>query len=200
MKGIRTVEDIKARCVVDDETGCWEWGLSYSHSKTRKVSPIARCHILKPDGTRALTTAWKAGWLLSGRKLGKKQVVYRSVCWNTRCCNPAHCKAGTMKQMGAAIAKSGVLRGQPHRVTANTKNNECQATPREVVMRAEALFAAGRKLAEVAEAIGVHKDTARLIRNGTHRNSTARQPVVSMSSVFGWRGTIAVNDDEARAA
>jgi hypothetical protein len=105
-----------------------------------------------------------------------------------------------MKQMGAAIAKAGVLRGNPHRVMANTKNNGSQATPREVVERAESLFAAGWKLVDVAAAIGVHKDTARLIRRGTHRNSTGRQPVVRLSSVFGWRGTVQVADDEAKAA
>jgi hypothetical protein len=198
--GIRTLADIKARCIVDEETGCWEWGLSYSHSKTRKVSPIPRCHILKSDGKRTLTTTCKAAWLISGRKLRSDYVVYRAVCWNTKCCNPDHLRAGTMKQMGAAISKAGVLRGNPHRVMANTRNNNSQATPREVVERAESLFAAGWKLADVAREIGVHKDTARLIRRGTHRNSTGRQAGMSLSSVFGWRGQIAVNDDEARAA
>ena len=164
-----------------------------------KGTPRAHIAVGVIGPRRLITSAYRAAFILSAKRIKKGQLVWRHVCLNSRCCNPAHCKASTQKEMGAEIAARGVFKGNPIRALVNARNIR-NRTSVEVVRRGEAMFAEGATTKDVAAAIGVHKGTARLIRRGVHANSSARLKVVNGASVFGWRGFDAVNDDEARAA
>jgi hypothetical protein len=193
--GIRNLDDIKARCLVDEITGCWEWGMSYSDKGT------PRCHVVPGvlGEKRCTTSAYRAAFLMTGKRARTHDVIFRT-CRNPKCCNPEHLLALTQKAMGAKISAMGYLRGDPKRAVINNRNMAASRTPVEVVRKAEAMFAEGMLIKDIAIELGIHKQTAALICRGKHVNSSGRQQVIAGASVFGWVGQIAVNDDEARAA
>lgn len=183
--GVRTLQDLKDRCRIDAETGCWIWSLAISDNG--KVGSSRTPRVSLPAGVigpkRTTSTAPRASWLLSGRKLGDKQVVWRT-CLNDECCAPNHLKAGTKAEEGAWMTQSGHRRGKPERAAVNLRNVLKMATPPEVVRRVEALFAAGTLQKDVQAVTGLRAETLRSIRLGRHVNSTKRQRVVPQASVF----------------
>ena len=86
--GIRTVEDIRLRCYVDPNSGCWRWRLHFSRGRS--------CCVWFLEGVEHKGTASRAAWMLSGRRLEPGWVVsrYRSLCDSDDCCNPEHHRAG----------------------------------------------------------------------------------------------------------
>ena len=185
--GVRTLADIRDRCVIDGETGCWLWRGAMSRSTTRRVVPTSRVWL--PDGMAAggqptITTAGRAAWVLSGRALPKGHVVWRSVCHRCDCVNPAHGTAVTRQAMHKAIAASGRLRGDPVRAATNARNRASLLTPREIVLQAEAMFAAGCLQKDVRAAFGLCGATAARIRRGVHPHSSARHGLLRGASVF----------------
>ncbi len=185
--GVHTLDDLRGRCRIDDETGCWLWAGALSRSTNRNVTPTSRVYLPRPDGSGGdLTTGQRAGWLLSGRSLKDGQVVWREVCWRHLCINPDHCRAGTRRQMHEALAASDRLKGDPRRALANAKNVERQLLPAAVVARAEAMFADGALQREVCAELGISQGPAARIRRGTHPNCAARQKLLRGASVFSW--------------
>jgi len=185
--GVRTLQDIKDRCYID-EGGCWIWRLAFRPgSGGRTALPIVN---LPPDvwGAKYTGPAQRVAWIFAGKKLGKGHMVYRAHCFNQRCCNPDHCAAGTDAEMGARVAASGIWKGRPNRAIANKRNSATQTIPASVVQRGEAMFQAGATLLGAAAELGIGKDTARKIMRGTHMHSTNGQGVVANASVFAWRG------------
>lgn len=184
--GVRTLDDIRGRCWVNDLTGCWEWRGALSRSNTRSVSPTTRVWL--PDaeqvGSGRIVTASRAAWLLAGHSLPDDHVVWRSVCGSSQCVNPAHCSAGTRQQMHAAIAASGRLRDKPHRRAVNARNRLRMVTPLETVREAEAMFARGEMQKTVVAQLRMTAETAALIRKGLHPHSAGRLQVVRGASVF----------------
>lgn len=191
--GVRSLADIRSRCVIDAETGCWIWRGAFSV----KVGGHATPRVWLANERRA-EIAGRAAWLLSGRKLKPGAVVWRSACTDTRCINPEHAKAGTRTQMHASFVADGRLRGDPKRAIANAKNCAKQLLPVETVRRAEAMFAAGVMQKDVRSEFGISSDTAARIRKGLHPNCAASQRVLPSASVFAWGARRAA--DERKAA
>ena len=192
--GVRTLSDLKGRCVIDDETGCWLWQGAISHAKTRKVRPIPRVWLSGdllgiPQAARVLTAA-KAAWLLAGKPLADGHIVWRCVCSNNLCTNPAHGKGTERAEMHRALAASNRIKGNPLRAVINERNRSMTLIQPEVVREAEAMFAAGRMQKEVKAAMGLSNRTLQLIRTGLHPNSAGRRRLVRGASVFslgGWQ-------------
>lgn len=186
--GVRTLEDIKQRCVIDDETGCWLWrGAMSSRGSRRNGVPTLR--VWMPDGLPGserptLATAARAAWLLSGREIQAGHVVWRRNCACSECVNPEHGAASARSTMHSAIAASGRLRGDPVRAAINARNRTSLLTPRDVVQQAEAMFAAGYLQRDVRAALGLAPRTAARIRRGLHPHSSAHQHLVRGASVF----------------
>ena len=88
LNGIRSLEDIRLRCFVDPQTGCWRWRLHFSRGRS--------CCVWFIDGVSHKGTAARAAWMLSGRRVEPGWVVsrYRSLCESEDCCNPEHHRAG----------------------------------------------------------------------------------------------------------
>jgi hypothetical protein len=196
--GIKTLADIKGRCVIDSETGCWLWRGAMSTDGRRKGQPTSRVWIPQsqhtPGGT---TTAPRAAWMLSGRELSPEQIVWRHVCGNAACINPAHGKAGTRQDMFADLVACGRLRGDPRRAAINARNRASQLVSVERVRQAEALFAGGWLQKDIVKLMRIGNDTAAKIRRGLHPNCAKAPSTVPVASVFGWRGRIAI-ESEAR--
>ena len=183
--GIYTLDDIQARCRLDDLTGCWHWGMAISDggkpnsSRTPRVSlPLG----VVADVARTMSVA-RAVWLMLGRPLGVGQVVWRT-CMHDDCCAPKHLKAGTKAQEGAWMTANGHRRGNPARQAINLRNvAQRQALPLPVVRTIEAAIAAGTLQRDIAASTGVNKATISKIAQGKHLHQRRAVPV---ASVFAW--------------
>lgn len=181
--GVRTLSDLRSRCVIDDETGCWMWRGAMSADRTPRVwMPLLR------DAEGITTTGARAAWLLSGRKLPEGHVVWRRIgtCGN-ECINPLHGVCGTRQQMHAAIARDGRMKGNPLRAAVNARNRVRMMLSPEIVRLGEAMYEAGALQKEVKAALGIGNASAKKIRMRTHQHSTGRVNVVRGASVFAWR-------------
>ena len=104
--GVRTLEDLRQRCVIDDITqDCWNYG----GGKTGDGLPSIW---FPPLGIR--TTP---GVILCYLKTGKRPapgVVWHRTCDSLLCCNPGHRKAGTRRSQmaNAAITRSPLERAR----------------------------------------------------------------------------------------
>lgn len=185
--GVRTLLDLRARCVIDAETGCWLW--RGAMSRHRRGQPTTRVW-LPPcvgGGAAKIATAPRAAWLLAGKPLPDGHVVWRHHCTRADCINPYHGAAGTRQQMHAAFVADGRLRGDPHRAVVNAKNRRSTLVPVGKVRQAEAMFSAGALQKDVRSELGISANSAALIRKGLHPHSATRQQVVANASVFAWR-------------
>ncbi len=185
--GVHSLDDIMGRCVIDRELGCWVWRGATIASPSGRGRPGTRVWLSEsPDGSGpAVMTATRAAWLLAGKPLDPGHVVWRARphCRHG-CINPAHGGAGTRRQMFEAFTATGQLRGDPQRALVNAKNRRRQVLPRDLVVKAEELFAQGWMQKDVAAWLRIGHDTARKIRLGVHPNSTASQRVLRGASVF----------------
>lgn len=91
--GIRTLDDLRARCYVNDETGCWEW-----RGCVRKGQAV----IWLPE-TRSAVSASRALSLLLGISLRPKQLLVPT-CGDATCCNPDHRKVGSRSDLFRAVS------------------------------------------------------------------------------------------------
>lgn len=183
--GVRSIDDLRGRCHIDEITGCWLWRGGFSNANDYSPTPTCQARIGGAEKPRIIA-APRAAWLMSGRLLAAGQIVWRSRCSEAACINPAHCKAGTQREMMAEIKASGRLRGNPERAAMNMRSVLKMATPVEVVQRCEAMFKAGMLQKDVRAETGLRPETLRAIRLGTHINSTTKQRLVTQASVFSW--------------
>lgn len=183
--GVRKLEDLRNRCAIDDETGCWHWRLAVATSRGGMVPMVHLAAGVLPGVDRPATApAARAAWLLSGRRLAPGHVVYRHLCEAKRCINPEHCAAGTRPQALAAVAATGRNRGKPERAVITAKARRSLVKPAEVVRQAEQMFAAGEMQKVVRAQLGLSQKTAAAIRQGRHVHSAARQGLLRGASVF----------------
>lgn len=94
--GIRTLEDLRLRSVVDDITGCWN---------VRSFARYGGVYLwFAPlDCTVSLTKAM--AYLITGDKAPKGKLWWPT-CHNTGCGNPAHRQLGTWSEMRRALHPS----------------------------------------------------------------------------------------------
>lgn len=180
----RTLQDLKDRCRIDGETGCWLWSMATMVSGS-SVVPVV--HLPRQGGDRSkytTTPAAREAWKLAGKSLPSGHVVWRHVCSGGLCINPDHCRAGTRSQMLAGVASTGRNRSKPERAAVNTRSRMLMVKPVEVVRQAEAMFAAGVLQKDVRTALSLSQKTAASIRLGQHPHSAGRQNLVRGASVF----------------
>lgn len=178
--GIRTLEDLRARSVIDAETGCWTYQVRQRPARREDwgvniwLSDLQRCDTLQ-----------RAAWLLAGRPMGKARdwAVWRT-CNNLLCCNPAHLKAGTREQMGAWMERRGTLRGDPRRRAINRRitleSGRCVLTQE----LADWIRESGQSGLAVAHALGVSRTAVSRVRLGQTWVRT-----LPGASVFSWAST-----------
>ena len=192
--GVRSIDDMKDRCVINDETGCWMWKGAVTLSRGRKSTGIRyetpTCSVpLGVFGNEKHTTmpALRFAWLLAGGVPKRGQVVYRAKCNEPRCVNPDHAAQATRKEVGRLVVESGRLRNNPQRQKVNLRSSIKSAVSADVVREIEAGYAEGLSQGEVRARFGIGQKLAKSVRIGVHVNSSARQLVVPHASVFTWR-------------
>lgn len=179
--GIYNLSDVKDRCRVDEDTGCWHLGMSIPKARTERAKRCPRMSLPEGviTGVSPNLTAPKIVWLMSGRVLHPKWIVWRN-CQSDDCCTPRHLMAGTRADWGEWVAAGGGLRGKPHRLVANRKNFMKLAVPADVVRQILELVEAGASCAEAGAAFGVHEDAVGRMVRGVH----ATQRLAHGASVF----------------
>lgn len=179
--GIYSLDDLRERCEVEEETGCWVWQMSscVTIGSSRMVPRLyASAGVFGPE--REVMSGPRAAWLMSGgRPLTGKKLVWRT-CTNELCIAPDHLKAGTKKQWGRWVESSGALRGNPDMILSNRRTGKAKAIPKAVVEEIERRLGAGEKVAKVATETGINANTAYKIKRGVH----SHQRPMRGSSVF----------------
>jgi hypothetical protein len=171
--GIRNIDDLKMRCLIDDETDCWHWRLGKTKGKYPKIS-------FKISGEAQSRTGVRAVFVLLGRDVPDGYTVYHYKCHSIDCLNPAHLKMGTHKEKWAHIKAEGYMRGNPTRLLANkaTAMKRCK-----VAAHLGLILNSDKTSVELAKELGIHAST---IRSARSRSSTGA-PQVANASVFTWR-------------
>ena len=175
--GIRTVEDLKKRCRVDEDTGCWHWTLALCRG-------VPKVHFRAPDTgiCRRARGRRAALYLRRGTDLPDGHIAFaRLQCKSADCVNPEHCRSDTKARWGEWLTKSGKVKGLPSKYVGSRKGWDTRGRKLTPEMVAEI-----RSSAEphhiVGKRLGVSGYAVWSVRVGlTHRQH------MPGASVFGWR-------------
>lgn len=184
--GVYRLSDIRDRCRIDRETGCWLWSMAVSTGGRPHSSLTPRVSLPKGVLSAAHRTVSvpRVSWLMSGRTLEPGHVVWRT-CGCELCVNPDHLMAGTKAEEGAWTRESGHRRGSLLRTAVNTRNAAAaQAIRSETVRAIEQQLAAGRLQREVSADFGIHLATISKISRGLHVHQRGGGLQVLGASVF----------------
>ena len=176
--GIRTLQDLKDRCVIDPITGCWNWSMSISQG-------LPNVHIPHPvTGERIKTKGRRAALMLkTGQLLPSGWFAIRKpTCESPICCNPDHAFMGDGKAYGESVKALGTFKNSPARIAANTKtvrSTRCKLT----LDQAALVRNDERPVNEIAEDYGVSKTTVYYIKRGvTYRQTFKTASIFSMGA------------------
>lgn len=173
--GIRTLDDLKARCWVDDETGCWHWKLAKYDGAPRAMVYVC--------GKHQMMSGRRAALLLSGQEIAKGHRAFnRYFCQAKDCVNPDHTKSGTVRQHGAALAKAGTLKGIPSKVRAGRVNGRNQS--KLSLELAREIRDSEETYQQLAERLGVDTKTIYGVKHNLRWKECAN--VLPTADVFAW--------------
>lgn len=169
--GVNSLDALRSRCHVDEDTGCWCWRQHKTKHGLAMVNLIL-------DGERQKALGRRAALLLAGKKPPSAEHVAYPVetCFTPECVNQQHARWGTrsdrMRQAGARGALSTPERlAQLRRMVAG----RTKLTPEQ---RLEAETSTG-PCAVVAKRLGVSEGRVSQLRRGGDRRLA--------TSVFDWR-------------
>lgn len=165
-RGIRTADDLKGRCWVDDDTGCWHW--------RGAVDTNGIPSMWLPELRRRTSLGVVAAVLTTGAAPLPGQ-MWHCTCTTRYCANPAHRTCGTRSsQMLAARMTRNPL--QRARISAGKRANG-KLTDKQ---RAE-IAGSDEVLRVLSDRYGISISHAQKLRS-------TRQPLHSSgASVFTWR-------------
>lgn len=172
MGGVRSIQDVRNRCNVDDDTGCWHWRLSLNCGVPHIHFNLAGTrHTMR--GRRAVKAIEAGGQLASDLNC-----IGRDTC-DSDCVAPDHIRVVSRKIVGAQVRRMGKCKtirkraGGLKTVDAKRKLTVCQ------VIEIRSSNTTQRAL---AIKFGVSQYTIWAARSGkTFRDGVAN------NSVFNWR-------------
>lgn len=167
---IRTLDDLRARCRVDEDTHCWIFG-----GQPKSLEPM----VWFEDRTM---TVGRVAWLLSGKRVPAGNWLAWSTCGNKRCCNPAHRKVGTKAQMGEWLKAQGHLRGRLERRIINRRARVDSKQNKLTPELADWIKESPQTGIELAHALDVSNTAISRVRKGH-----CWAPIAPAASVFSWR-------------
>ena len=174
--GIRTLEDLRIRCYVSEETGCW-------HCRMAMCDGAPRLHLVRLDGKHVTMRGRRAAlYLRDGEMLPAGHIAFaRASCHANDCVNPDHTRSGSKKQWGAEIARRGKWKGLPAKVAANERTNRRRRALTDE--QAERVRKCELPATVLAEEFGVSASLVRGVRTGARYMRRSAPP----ASVFAWR-------------
>lgn len=175
-RGVATIDDLRARSVIDPSTRCWIWQCASIHGSPR----IWALHIDEMD-KRVLSGARAVWYIAHGTKLGSN-VAFMS-CWNKACVCPVHVRAAPKGEVNRLAGRAGVYSRSPLAHAANVVNaRKARAargvvdTPAHVVLAVRAAAGTGTQ-EEIGQRLGLSKTVAsRILRGATYRHLLADAP------------------------
>jgi len=171
--GIRTLEGLRIRCRMCEESGCWIWGMAM-------VQGSPKVHITIDGVSRGGRGRWAAKSLEAGAFVERGLVVY-AACKDRRCVNPAHARVGTQSQAKRAAAKRGAYKTAAKmasfiRIAAKRR----KLTDQDV----RDIRASQESTTELMKRYPVSRNHINSVRAGRLR----RDLTMPIASVFAWRG------------
>ena len=182
-RGIHSIEDIRARCVVDQDSGCWTWSGAMSVSNNSTPMLYVMPGLLGNERGYS-TSGVRVAWLLSGRRLGAGRVVWRHCC-NHKCLAPDHLRSGTRADLGRHITAAGLIRVDPSYRIQRAKHSQLQPIPADIVRQIEADMDAGVSRKDLRARYSVGRSLLWKIATGQHTHQRGR--LAQGASVFSWR-------------
>lgn len=168
-KPVRTLDEIKARCIEVGE--CWEWQGAMSGCGQPR-------HRIDGKDSKVHHTAFK----LARKRKPKGLYLVRS-CGNSKCVNPDHIEPMTRSEQMKLAASLGRC-SRPDQIIARTNGNRAKSahySPERAALIRE-MRGNGEKLTVIAEAVGISPDLVSKVARGVvwanHHQA---------SSVFSWR-------------
>lgn len=151
MSGINTLDDLRDRCRIDEDTGCWHW--------CGAVNGEGQPSLWLPAAKRRVTLGRAIGWLKTGSEPPPK-LMWFCVCDTKHCANPAHRRKGTKSDamLAAGLTKSPLTRA---RMTEARRRRSTMTAEKAAEIRASA-----EPLAVIAERHGISITHACAIRRG----------------------------------
>lgn len=148
---------MRDRCVINSETGCWEWAraTSKSHRQTSGV-PVA----WDPKTGRVMSVL-----AIVHRIIGKPNAPMRwRCCRNDLCCKPQHILSGTRADWGRWVSEEDVFKAATP-VTVQRRSTMISAgltklTPADVIV----IRTSSETGRELAKRFGVHCATISRVR------------------------------------
>lgn len=95
LPGLRTLEDLRARCTIDPVTGCWAWTGRHWQGG-HPALPLA-------GGNGSVSLQIALAVILTGQRLPEGR-AYLPTCGNVRCLNPAHRREGPRGELHQLVA------------------------------------------------------------------------------------------------
>lgn len=166
--GVRTIADLKDRCVVDEITGCWIWRAARDSNGVPSLQ--------YPPLGRVVSLGVAIGHLRTGEP-SPPGVVWHRTCETRQCANPDHREAGTRstQMLAAVIKRSPQTRAK---ITAG-KRRASKLSEADVAE----IRGSDMKLAEIMERYSITRGYACELRSGKRRAPLAAPG----SSAFAWR-------------
>lgn len=104
---MRTIDEVKGACRVDDITGCWIWTGAVDRGVPKIHAPDWSGH----NGAMKTQTGQRAVWHITKQRYVPKGWRVYSTCRTPCCLNPEHLKCASQTQWGRDSAASGALKG-----------------------------------------------------------------------------------------
>ena len=178
LHGIRTLDDLRQRCVIDTDTGCWHWRLALSQGAPR----VHLAHPCLGPGRHVMRGRRAALLLARGRDLPAGHVAYaRLCCASDDCVNPAHCQSGSRDAHGRWLHDSGRVKNLITKVRASRAAWAKRGRKITPELR-ERILASTESTYALARDIGVSQFAVWAVRKGH-----AHKPHLAQASVFTWR-------------
>lgn len=170
-QGVYTLGDMRLRCVVDEETGCWHWrgALCTSDNVPKLWLPAVGKTLSGP----------KAAAILSGRQVFRGQIAFRT-CHCLDCMNPMHIAVGSRAEAGRSRAKGDRLKGNVVRAATMTRVMRDRSVLTEAMVRE--IRTSTEPAVVIAKRLGITKSNVSHIRCGRTWRDVAMN-----ASVFTWR-------------
>lgn len=175
-RGVATIEDLRARSIIDPTTRCWHWQGAKIHGTPR----IWTLHLDRMD--KGVLSGPRAVWYIAHGTQLHSRIAYMA-CWTKGCVCPVHVRAAENKTvLNRVAAQAGVFIKSPAARESNVENlrkarrARCVVdTPAETVLAVRAAAGATTQK-QIAADFGLTKTiVSRIIRGETFRHLLAGQ-------------------------
>lgn len=173
---MRTLDEVRARCEVEEITGCWVWtgarssdipriyapdlyateqrlnaALAIAFQSPRPRAKIIAALVQAMDPVMEAQTGRRATWQMAHGKGVKDGLIVYNTCRNEQCVNPSHARCGTGAEWGRFTTKTGKHKGQLARILANRRIALARTTVKpehvqEILLSPETGLAIGARL------------------------------------------------------